>query len=92
VKARLSLSMLVASALSLVSFSAQALCLSVDYSGPFWVNDCGFKVWVSWTDNARCGNWSCGDFVPAHSRDSASIGPSVHWSEWTNGQTGRGPC
>lgn len=74
------------------AIGAQATCLSIDYSGPFWVNHCSTSVWVNWTDNSYCGNWSCSDRVGPGQRSTASIGSRVQWCEWTGGATGRGPC
>jgi len=84
-------------ALAIASTQARATCLTIDWSGtgfPAWVNHCSRAVYVNWTDQGSCGNWSCGDNIGPNRRSGADISRrgQVNWCEFYDGRTGRGPC
>jgi hypothetical protein len=69
----------------LVSFgsSANARCLSILTSNfvSYWVNGCSVSIYVNWSDQGDCSDWSCSDHVGPNSRETESMRGKVDWCE-----------
>ncbi len=71
---------------------ASGLSLERDALSNTWVNHCNVQVYINWTDDADCGNWSCADNIAPQGRSSTTARGQVSWCEWYNGASGKGPC
>lgn len=79
----------------LINGPAMAACLSIIYGNTFnsWQNHCNREVYVSWTDDRSCSNWSCASSIRPYTKSTATISNGqVRWCEWYDGDSGRGPC
>lgn len=75
---------------------AEASCLEIRRDNTFsaWVNTCNRVVYVNWTDDHTCRNWSCASKIGPLKTSTATITRKslTTWCEWYDGATGKGPC
>lgn len=76
--------------------AAGAACLSIENSGNvhFWINHCGHRVSVNWTDQGNCSGWSCSTIVSQNARQTSAFKGHVEWCEcnYDEACSARGPC